>query len=95
MPMMYQNSFNQRQQLLNRITEVSFAVDDILLYLDTHPHDEKALAFANTHIAERRKLLAEYENSYGPLIAKDAMEQGDTWKWIEQPFPWEQEGGCR
>ena len=36
MPMMYQNSLSPRQQLLNRITEVSFAVDDILLYLDTH-----------------------------------------------------------
>lgn len=95
MPMMYQNSLSPRQQLLNRITELSFAVDDILLYLDTHPHDQKALEFANTHIAQRKKLLEEYENSYGPLIAKNAMECQDIWKWAEQPFPWEQEGGCR
>ena len=19
----------------------------------------------------------------------------DTWKWVQQPFPWETEGGCR
>ena len=62
---------SKRQQLLSRINEVSFAVDDILLYLDTHPTDEKALAFANTHMAERQKLMAEYEQSYGPLTPKD------------------------
>ena len=34
-----------REQLMNTINEVSFAVDDIKLYLDTHPDDEKALDF--------------------------------------------------
>ncbi|HJB30174.1 MAG TPA: spore coat protein CotJB [Candidatus Blautia faecavium] len=86
---------SKRQQLLSRINEVSFAVDDILLYLDTHPTDEKALAFANTHMAERQKLMAEYEQSYGPLTPKDPACPMDSWKWAQQPFPWEREGGCR
>mgnify|MGYP003195851695 CR=1 FL=1 len=32
-----------QKQLLNRIDQVSFAVNDMTLYLDTHPCDEKAL----------------------------------------------------
>ena len=35
--MMYRNQCTPRENLLNRINEVSFAVNDILLYLDTHP----------------------------------------------------------
>ena len=36
---------HSREHLLNTINEVSFAVDDMKLYLDTHPEDEKALLF--------------------------------------------------
>ena len=34
-----------RRDLLNKIYEVSFAVDDVKLYLDTHPWDEEALSY--------------------------------------------------
>lgn len=30
---------------LQQINEVSFAVNDMLLYLDTHPEDQKALRY--------------------------------------------------
>ena len=33
------------RQLLDRIDQVSFAVNDMNLYLDTHPCDEKALVY--------------------------------------------------
>ena len=38
-------NFPSRKELLNHINTVSFAVNDIQLYLDTHPDDEEALAF--------------------------------------------------
>ena len=34
-----------RDMLLDQINTVSFAAYDMLLYLDTHPKDEKALAY--------------------------------------------------
>ena len=39
------NQLNQmnRQQLFNLINTVSFAVDDLLLFLDTHPDDVEAI----------------------------------------------------
>ena len=85
-----------KEKLMNRINEVSFAVNDVLLYLDTHPCCEEAISFYQECEQERQKLLKEYAQCYGPLTVDDALESGgDTWKWAEQPFPWEQEGGCR
>ena len=94
--MMYRNQCTPRENLLNRINEVSFAVHDIPLYLDTHPKCKEGLAFYPECDKERQKLMKEYAQCYGPLTVDDASESGgDTWKWAEQPFPWEVEGGCR
>ena len=49
--------------LLKRLNEVSFAVNDIHLFLDTHPCDEKALAFFQEVSEERNRLLKEYASS--------------------------------
>lgn len=89
-------NMNPKKQLLLCIHEVSFAVYDILLYLDTHPCDEKAMAYYEEMVTQRKKLMKEYAKNYGPLTVDDAVESdGCTWKWAEQPFPWEQEGVCK
>ena len=94
--MMCPNQCTPKEKLLQRINEVSFAVNDILLYLDTHPCCQEALAFYQECDKERQKLMKEYAQCYGPLTVDDALESGgDIWKWAEQPFPWEVEGGCR
>ena len=48
------NNMN-KQQLFAFITEVSFALDDISLYLDTHPECPKALAVYNNYKAMRQQ----------------------------------------
>ena len=84
---------SQRQCLLEELDQVSFAVDDMLLYLDTHPEDEKALAFFSDVLSRRKKLLNEFAEKYGPLLIDDASKNSaDSWKWVKQPFPWEREG---
>ena len=90
---MMRDQNSQKLCLLQNINEVSFAVDDILLYLDTHPHDEKALSFFQEASARRMKLMNEYAEKYGPLTIDDAAKSSEhSWKWMEQPFPWEREG---
>lgn len=94
--MMYRNSSGSRTQLLQKINEVSFAVNDLLLYLDTHPCCEKGMELYCQYASERQKLMKEYAECYGPLTVDSAVDSNaDTWKWMEQPFPWEKEGGCR
>ena len=38
-------SGNERRCILNRVQQAGFAVDEAVLYLDTHPCDSNALAF--------------------------------------------------
>ena len=76
-----------QKQLLNRIDQVSFAVNDMTLYLDTHPCDEKALTYCHELVQERKKLLKEYAEAYGPLIIDITDQTGESiWKWMEQPL---------
>ncbi len=79
-----------REQLMDTINEVSFAVDDIKLYLDTHPDDKKALEFFKEKVMIRNEALKEYAAQYGPLTIDTAEDTcGRQWDWVMQPWPWE------
>ena len=91
---MMRNQNSQRLCLLQNINKVSFAVDDILLYLDTHPRDQEALDYFYEHNKKRNQLLKEYAKYYGPLTVDTSVPScSDRWNWINEPWPW-QEGGC-
>ena len=53
-----------REKLLAWIDQVSFAVVEMNLYLDTHPEDEDALAFFREKV-ELRKVLSNGLCSHG------------------------------
>ena len=79
-----------REQLMDTIKEVSFAVDDIKLYLDTHPDDKKALEFFKEKVMIRNEALKEYAAQYGPLTIDTAEDTcSRQWDWVMQPWPWE------
>lgn len=83
-----------RNNLLNHINQVSFAVDDVKLYLDTHPCDQEALAYFQEYSRQRDLALKEYAKAYGPLTIDTAdISCSDRWNWVDEPWPW-QEGGC-
>ena len=72
-----------REKLLAWIDQVSFAVVEMNLYIDTHPEDEEA--------------LKQYAEQYDPLTidtANDRMSR--SFEWVMQPWPWEvnRKGGC-
>lgn len=82
-----------RSWLLKEINECSFAVNDMLLYLDTHPCDEAALAYFMEHKQRRVDALKEYAKYYGPLTIDTADDEASrSFAWAETPWPWE--GGC-
>ena len=79
-----------KKSLLNEINECSFAVNDMLLYLDTHPTDREALAYCEDHIAMRNKALKEYAVLYGPITIDTADDaSSECWEWVNTPWPWE------
>ena len=81
----------ERLKLYQWIHMVSFAVNDITLFLDTHPEDPEALAYFNHYRELRTQALKEYQCKYGPLTIDTATPEG-KWLWATQPMPWE--GGC-
>lgn len=77
-----------KKQLLQWIDQVSFAVIEITLYLDTHPDDKEALAFFDKYIEERRRAVGIYCKQYGPLVI-DCIDNSNPWCWATDPMPWE------
>ena len=88
------NQMNQmnRQQLFNLINTVSFAVDDLLLFLDTPPDDVEAIKAFHHYSDIRRNALQVYSDQYGPLTI-DTADPCSHWNWATEPWPWE--GGCK
>lgn len=81
----------EKKKLLRYIQEVGFAIDDIVLYLDTHPCDEEALQYYSKYKKLYHEAAKEYTKYYGPLQNENVMVDG-RWTWVERPWPWE--GGC-
>ena len=77
--------------LMKRINMLSFAVDEAVLFLDTHPEDREALRFYHEMSAQRQKAVAEYTAEYGPLTA-GSVTNAERWTWVDSPWPWQKEG---
>lgn len=79
-----------RDQLdfLKELQALEFTGFDLVLYLDTHPGDQKALADYTKAICETEHLRNMYVAKYGPLTTNDSVNQ-PCWRWIEEPWPWE------
>ena len=75
-----------QSQLMNQIQSYAFAINDLILYLDTHPNDEKALSLYNDYANEYRKMYEEYERRFGPLSIYCPC---NSYRWIASPWPWE------
>jgi spore coat protein JB len=82
-----------RQQMLDWVDMVSFAVQDVNLYLDTHPTDPEALAYFQEYSRLRNQALEDYASMYGPLTIDTARVCQQQWEWVNDPWPWEG-GAC-
>lgn len=79
-----------QRNLWNQINEISFVVDDMVLYLDTHPYDEEAKQYMRLMVQKRVAALNVYAKRFGPLnLDVTDKTNGSGWEWILQPWPWE------
>lgn len=79
-----------KQKLLREIQQCQFAVVEANLYLDTHPQDQEALSYFQTHQQKLMESVTEYEKKYGK-IQTDANGKS-RWAWVDDPWPWQMEG---
>ena len=75
-----------RREMINQIKSYSFAVNDLAIYLDTHPDDTKALCLFRKYANELNDLKNDYQKVYGPLSYYFPCNK---WRWLEEPWPWE------
>lgn len=94
-----QNSISSQQDdrecLLSKINQVSFVLDDLTLYLDTHPKDQNALQMFTEFSKKRDLLKKDFAKKHYPLT-RDCLAEckvdHDGFCWQEGPIPWE--GAC-
>lgn len=82
---------NQKELPVTPKTELqvlAFAVNELALYLDTHPEDEEALQLYRTY----QKMLHEGSTAYSenqmPLNHTTPVTQ-NKYTWLDEPWPWE------
>ena len=76
------------EALMKQINETGFAMDDVLLYLDTHPTDAKALAYYHYVTNMYNNAMSAHAAYYGPLRA-DQVTSDTYWTWMTEKWPWE------
>ena len=91
-----------RNALLKKIGEISFTLDDLRLFLDTHPLDDNAIQLYQENITQRKQLLKQYSDEFEPLttdcICLESNGSSNTctkypgqkhWTWNDGPVPWD------
>ena len=80
---------DKQSAMLKRLQEMEFVAIELNLYLDTHPCDSDALNDYNCAVEMVRKLMAEYEVCFCPLLPFCmAVTKDDKWQWADGPWPW-------
>lgn len=84
-----------KDELMNVITKVSFAMDDTRLFLDTHPNCSEAMDFFKKMQKIRYDAIREYTENYGPITGYNIGCE-DAWLWNDAHIPWgaSKKGGC-
>jgi len=75
-----------RREMIGQIRCYDFAINELALYLDTHPDDEKALCLHRKYCKMAKDLKDKYQKVYGPLTINYPCNK---WRWLEEPWPWE------
>jgi hypothetical protein len=78
---------NEQAEMLTKVDAYSFALNDINLYLDTHPNDQKMINLFKQYSEDVKTVTREYESKYGPLYASSS--EGYPWDWNNMPWPWD------
>ncbi len=77
------DNMETRQEMLNKIRSLNFAIIELGQYLDTHPDDRKALCLHKEYCNQYRELTDNYQKVYGPLTIHFPCNK---WRWLEEPW---------
>ncbi|MDF2842333.1 MAG: hypothetical protein K0R00_759 [Herbinix sp.] len=85
----------EREQLMTKINQISFFLDDLNLYLDTHEKDAQAIKLYHQRMKELIELKKQFAKEFYPLTKQCIAECDETETSFcgqDGPIPWE--GAC-
>ena len=77
------------KELQKRLQKVSFALVEVVLYLDAYPNCERAKKYYKELSDERDMLIKALSKAGMPMSNMNV--QGNEWTWTHGPWPWEYE----
>ena len=88
----YETPCNDKKMLMKRINELTFAIIDLNLFLDTHPDCQEALDLFKKCTFTLKSLKNEYVLKFGPIVETDSKDT-TPFEWVDSstPWPWEKE----
>lgn len=89
---------SEKEQMLRDIGIVGFVINDLTIFLDTHPYDKMALDYFNHYNRIKQHMEQEFARKYYPLTT-DYCEGSTSWKWGNDysgidSLPWENDCNC-
>lgn len=73
---------------LVELMALSFAVDELGLYLTTHAQDREALELYWSYVKLLKEGQEKYQKMHGPLLQTDLTPE-DGYAWLRDPWPWD------
>ena len=73
---------------LGELMALGFAMQELGLYLDTHPHDADAVQLFQQYARLYQEGRQAYEAQYGPLQQSEGVVDG-KYVWLQDPWPWD------
>lgn len=83
---------SEQEKAMNEICMIGFAINDLTLYLDTHPDCEHGRELMKRLLKKRLDDLADYAQKYDPLTQLSIITgnpESPKYEWGEGPAPWE------
>ena len=82
-----ESRFPSENTAMSELMALDFAIDELGLYLTTHPDDKEVLELYWSYIRLGQQGREKYEKAYGPLLQTDITP--GSFKWLNDPWPWD------
>ena len=91
----FKAAIQAKTQLANtalvELMALDFAVQELGLYLTTHPQDEEVLQLYWSYVQLSKEGRERYQQAYSPLTETDLTPE-DGFAWLKDPWPWDAGG---
>ena len=82
------NNTEKKVTPMTQLQTLSFAIQELALYLDAHREDREALELYREYQTMYRQAKEEYTAKIGPLNHM-SPSQREEYAWLDDPWPWE------